>query len=438
MSDALEEAAQAITLVEGALSGVRLLPSFLGADGTKTYYLAMQNNADQRATGGAVLAYAFIQISNGHLSLVDGGAIGHIDEQYGFPGASLPPQLKWYVDHIHRPQAYARLANINFSPDFPVVAGTWATLAEKATGRKIDGAIAIDPIAISYLLGKRKIDVPSYPQPITGDNAVAVIENDQYRLDYPSQAAFPGQVIAAAWQIFQDPSPLVRTMKQMALALKERHIQIWSTDPDQQGQLATLGWDGAVDIGSGDYLFVTDSKLRSNKVDFYTHLAIDYQVTVDAAGGIRSTCAVTVTNDTPPDQPRFIVGPNAYGLNAALISVLAPGEAELEEVDPRSKFPDHSDGEARVFTRELDVLPGEPQSTTFTYTVPGVVTASVAGRVYRLTIQHQAMVNLPDLSVTVTLPPGVSVLQAPGWTVSGNVATFHTSLGQDLVLEIVY
>jgi hypothetical protein len=438
-SEALDQSAQAITLVQGALSGVRLLPSFLGAGGTKTYYLAMQNNADQRATGGAVLAFAFIQISNGHLSLVDGGSIGQIDQEFGFANAKLPPELKWYVDHIHRPQAHARLANINFSPDFPVVAGTWSTMLQDVTGQKVDGVIAMDPVAISYLLGKRKVDVPAYPVPITGTNAVAVIENDQYRLPFPDQAAFPGQVIAAAWQIFQDPSPLVRTMKQMALALKERHIQIWSSDGALEAQLGALGWDGALDSGPGDHLYVTDSKLRSNKVDFYTHLSIDYKATIDAAGAIQATCTITVINDTPPDEPRSIAGPNAYGLNAALISLLAPKGAVLSDSDPTGGgLPDHNEGDARVFTREVDVLPGAPRKVTYTYSVPGIVTTSGSGRVYRLTIQHQPMVNLPDLTVSVTLPPGATVINGAGWTVNGNVATYQTTLAKDLVLEITY
>jgi hypothetical protein len=40
--------------------------------------------------------------------------------------------------------------------------------------------------------------------------------------------------------------------------------------------------------------------------------------------------------------------------------------------------------------------------------------------------------------VSVTLPPGATVIEAAGWTVNGNVATFKTNLAQDLVLEITY
>jgi len=434
-AEALEESAQAIKLAQDALDGVRLLPSFLGAGGTKTYYLAMQNNADQRATGGDVLAYAFVTITDGKLELVEGGGIGQIDIGSGFKNAKLPPELTWYFDRL--PTTVVRLANLNLSPNFPVVASAWSGLIEQRTGRKIDGAIAMDPIAISYLLGKRKIIVPAYPSPINGDNVVAAVENDQYRLEYQQQRLFPAQLIAAAWEIFKDPKPLVRTMRMMGQALGEKHIQIWSVDQEQEGLLAKLGWDGGLKVGAGDYLYVTDSKRVSNKVDFYTRTAIDYQVTIDATGAIHSTCQVTLTNDSPTDESRFIIGDNG-GLNRALLSVYAASGSILESAEPKKGLPVHEEGGAVVFVRTIDVLAGESGSVAFTYSAPGVVTATPAGRLYRLTIQHQPLVNPADLSVTVTLPPGTSVLEALGWTVTGNVATYQGTLTKDLVLDIVY
>jgi hypothetical protein len=434
-ADALEESAQAIKLAQDVLDGVRLLPSFLGAGGTKTYYLAMQNNADQRATGGDVLAYAFITITDGKLDLVEGGGIGQIDIGSGFKDAKLPPELSWYFDHL--PTTVVRLANLNLSPNFPVVASAWSGLIKERTGRQIDGAIAMDPVAISYLLGKRKIEVPAYPGPISGNNVVAAVENDQYRLEYQQQRQFPAQLIAAAWEIFKDPKPLVRTMRMMGQALREKHIQIWSVDQEQEGLLAKLGWDGGLTVGPGDYLYVTDSKRVSNKVDFYTRTAIDYQVTVDATGAIHSTCKVTLANDSPTDESRFIIGDNG-GLNRALLSVYSASGSTLESSQPEKGAPVHEEGGAVVFVRTIDVLAGESGSVAFTYSAPGVVTATPSGRLYRLTIQHQPLVNPADLLVTVTLPPGITVLQAPGWTVVDNVATYQGTLTKDLVLEIVY
>ncbi|HMC36373.1 MAG TPA: hypothetical protein VKK30_00740, partial [Actinomycetota bacterium] len=116
-SDALVQSGKAIKLANDALSAVRVLPSFLGADGPKTYYLGLENNADQRATGGDVLAWAFIRIDHGRLKLLGGGGSSdpHFEPRYGFRGVSLPPDYAWYMAHVREPQAFARLSNGNYT-----------------------------------------------------------------------------------------------------------------------------------------------------------------------------------------------------------------------------------------------------------------------------------------------------------------------------------
>jgi hypothetical protein len=432
-SEAMAQSSQALALIQDALSGAKLLPSFLGADTPKTYFLAMQNNSDQRATGGAVLAYAFVKIDRGKLDLTGGGSVYDFDKQYGFSGLDLPSAIAWYLDHVRN--AYPRLANINYSPDFPVVAQAWSAVLEEATGKKIDGAIAIDPIAVSYLLGKRVIRVPSYDKAITENNIVKVVENDQYRLPFAKQQAFPGQLIGQAWEILKNPTPFVRTLKQMATGIKEKHIQLWSLDPQLQAELEKLGWDGGLHVGKGDYLYVTDNKIRSNKVDYYTHVSVDYSVEIDAGGNAHATCLVMLENDAPPGESRFIIGPNG-GLNEALIGLFVPKGATLESTDPRRGPPEHTEAGAKVFVRTIRVLPGETKDARFVYTVPGVVSTTPAGDLYRLTLQHQPFVNKVQLNVQVTFPSGTVITSAPGWTVKGNVATLQTELTQDLVREI--
>jgi hypothetical protein len=58
--------------------------------------------------------------------------------------------------------------------------------------------------------------------------------------------------------------------------------------------------------------------------------------------------------------------------------------------------------------------------------------------VYRLTIQHQSMVNPAALTVHVTLPEGVTALPSEGWLVDGNEGTFTTLLTQDLTTELAF
>ena len=262
-----------------------------------------------------------------------------------------------------------------------------------------------------------------------------MVENDQYRLPFAAQQAFPGQLIGQAWKILKNPTPFVRTLKQMATGIKEKHIQLWSVDPQLQAELEELGWDGGLHVGQGDSLYVTDNKIRSNKVDYYTHVSVDYSVEVDAKGNAHAICQVTLENDAPPGETHFIIGPNG-GLNEALIGLFVPKGARLESTDPRNGPPDHTEADAKVFVRTLHVLPGDTKTARFTYTVPGVVSTAPTGKLYRLTVQHQPLVNMVQLSVHVTFPSGTTITSAPGWTVKGNVATLQTELTQDMVREI--
>ncbi len=192
---AIVEGQAGIADAQNALAGIRLLPAFLGADGPKTYFVALQNSSDQRGTGGAVLAYAILEVDDGQFTLKQSGGIEDIDdEDHGIRGVPLPPAVQWYIDAAG---VNPRLANgANYSPNFPVVASAWAAMVEKVTDENIDGVIALDPTAIAYALGPRTgIRIDSYPDDITSANAVYVIANDQYRLEKAIQRLIPGELI---------------------------------------------------------------------------------------------------------------------------------------------------------------------------------------------------------------------------------------------------
>ena len=433
---ALDQSAEAITLAERTSLGMRLLPSFLGAHGTKTYLLAMQNNAEVRATGGALLAYGFVQASDGKLKLTRAGSTLDIGDRGVVSGVRLPPSLEWYAHLKQRDRP--RLAGFNRSPDFPLVARAWASIIRKATGQRIDGAIALDPIAISYVLGERRIRVPSYPSAITATNVVKVIESDQYRLPPLQQLLLTGELIRAAWPILSNPHPILPTARQLGAALREKHLQIWSADQEDQVLLGRLGWDGALRVNPGDYLLAVNNQARWNKLDYFVHTKILCDVTVGASGQSHSTCEVRLTNRTPPGQPPIVLGRKRSRVSTSAISLYVPRRAALEAEEPGGGRRPHMEGQALVFYRIIQSLPGRDGVARFTYSVPRVVRSTAAGKVYQLTIQHQPLVNPAEVAIRVTLPHGTTIRSAPGWHVEGNVATFQAVLTRDVVLQIAF
>jgi hypothetical protein len=443
---ALAESTQDLALARNALSASRLLPSFLGADRPKRYFLALQNNADLRGTGGAVLAYAFLVIDHGKLNLTESGRIGDLDDKIGGVNVHVPGPVYWYISHAH---VAPRLANgANYSPNLSLVGQAWSNMIEKITGKPIDGAIALDPVAVATAMGNRKVHIRSYPSPISAANAVKVIENQQYTLPKEEQAAFPGELIGKAWAIFRNPQPFVKTIQQLGEALREKHIQIWSANEQQRSLLAKLRWSGELTPSPGDYIHLVDNKRVANKVDYYAHQKITYRATLGASGAADSTYQVQLTNSTPPNLTYRIAGSHLphYALNRAMMSLYVPDRAQFKSVSPATAIPgyqpagfsQHVEDQFRVFTQTIDSWPGHPGVLTFRYAVPGAVQTNGSTHTYELTVQHQPLLNNADFTAVVTLPAGSVVTSAPGWRLLGNVATYHAILTKDLILRIVY
>jgi cell division protein FtsB len=445
---ALAQSADALRLGRRIEAGVKLLPGFFGADGPKNYFLALQNNADQRATGGASLGYGIVRIDHGRMQLVQGGGIHDLSQGKAFH-VSAPKPVRWYLRHANVPP---RIDNgVNYTPDFPIVAETWAKQVSKAADLHIDGVIALDPVAVAGLLRDQPpIQIASFPDPITSHNLVDVTEHDQYSLPHADQVEFTAQLVQAAFHVLTSPQNVPLMTKELTTALAEKRIQLWSTDPQLQGLLAELGWDGALKQPNGDYLFLVDEKRLSNKVDFYTHQSIRYTLKLDPAGAGEASVRVRLTNDTPSGQPPYIAGKvKPYGLNVAMLNLYVPGGAENASVVPdvpvtfktRPKdFLTHTESQDwLVLTKTVEAWPGNPAEITFQYSLPHIVQATREGEVYRLTIQHQPLANPADITVNVLLPPGVKVTaNDPGWKIANGLATFHAVLTQDITTTLTY
>jgi len=457
--NALTQSAAAVSLAERALSGIRLLPSFLGADGPKTYYLALQNNADERGTGGAVLAYAMVRIDQGRISLLGAGRILDLDLKKGGINVAQPASVTWYTSVT---QVAHRLANgENYSPNFPDVARTWAAQLLKRTGSPVNGVIALDPSGIaSALKSERCFRVADYPSDICGTNVVSITENAQYHLPKPAQDVLAGELVQGAFASITNPTHFLSMVRNLSSALADKHVQLWSADPAQQALLTQLGWNGAiVNKGGGDYLNLAYEKRIGNKVDYYAQENVTYDVTVQPSGGITSTYHLLFENQTPPNQVQDIAGQaRPYGVDIAMFNLYTPKQTRFGSVTPAGDFPpnvvtpsnfsdhvqpkgflQHLEGTFHVFTQTVLAWPGNPGDLTFRYSVPGVIEHTPEGRVYTLTVQHQPMVRPMILTVHLTLPKDADVRSLPtGWSLLNDVATYHGTVSRDFVTQLVF
>jgi len=452
---AVGEAVRAKALADRTLSVMRLVPSFLGAGSEKTYFVAFQQNAALRGTGGSVLAYALLKVQDGALILDQYGSIYNIDNAFrGFP-MRYPKAVQWYVSNAG---VNPRIANgANYSPDFPVVADTWMRQVEVATGEHIDGAVAIDPYAMKAILqGAQPIKTEAFPDPITANNVVQAVEHDQFLLSVAQQKAFPAQLIHRAFNLVLLKPPNVADMlRRLSTSLAEKRVQIWTDQSDEQTLLQGLGWDGGLRPVTGDYVNLVQNNRWGNKIDWWGRQKIAYTASIQDDGSVDSTYRVTLTNGIPtpiPDSfdPGLAGRKPLRGIARDMMSLYVPKDATFGSVDPRTVtgpladevrppgFVQHAEDPFDVFTQTITADPQQAVPLTFRYSVPGVIKTTSEGRVYQLTVQHQPLVNPADLTVRVILPDGATPIDAEGWTVKGNVATYHGTLTRDLVLRLVF
>jgi hypothetical protein len=433
-----DELAHDAGVIRSGLVLTRLLPAFFGGDKAKTYLLALQQASRQRATGGVVTSFGLLKADGGRISLQSGSSIAAHEPPGGFAGVALPSAVDWYVRNV--PGQAPRIDTVNLTPDFPADARAWAALLARGAHRSVDGVIAFDAQAISGMLGRSRIHVPSYPSPLSRSNVVQVVENAQFSLSSEARkAAFSNDLLRAAFGLFADPHPLAVGIQALGGELGQRHVQVWMADRHLQDLVRQVGWDGAVAPGNGDFLSTAENSLGANQVDYFTHTTLSYRLVIDGSGNGRATATARIDNQTPKSEPQPVVGTvSPYALNDVALGLYVPRRARLVRQSPGSGYPEHVEGEARVLTRHVKASPGRPGIATFTYSIPGVVQQTADGRLYRLAVRHQPSVNAQTVDLSVTLPVGASATSARGWTVNGNVATFHGILTRDLTLEIRY
>ena len=160
---------QAADVTEPGARVARLLPPMLGADGPRTYLVAFQNPAEPRATGGIFGSFAVVRADQGKISIIDQGAASRTLGPFDPPVAELTGERP----DLYGPELAQYPQDVNFTPDFPTAARLFAEMYRLRTGTTVDGVLAIDPVALSYMLeGAPPIDVGDGVS-ITADNLVS-------------------------------------------------------------------------------------------------------------------------------------------------------------------------------------------------------------------------------------------------------------------------
>ncbi|MBX9245243.1 DUF4012 domain-containing protein, partial [Actinotalea ferrariae] len=401
VDDARGPLGEAAGVLERADQAATLVPPMLGADGPRTYLVLVLNPAELRSGGGIVGSVAVLDADGGRLALGDRLASRTLPN-----AGDVDPVLGADEVAVHGDRLGSIMQNVTMTPDFPRAAELAIEHWEAAGGAPVDGVLAVEPVALSYLLGVTGPVTAPDGTVLDADGAVRALLHDAY-VRYPEQDATDTFFADAAAEVFATmvtaPGDAPGLVQAFGRSVGERRVALWSAHADEQEVL------GATPLGSAFFgataadqagVFLDDG--TGTKLDYF----LDMDVTVSCADpvpgqGVRAVLVVDLTSHVPADVtalPTYMAtdehGEPSLGVMHTNLTFYSPAGGRVTEI--------RSDGTAVGARRATEA--GRDAAVLTSTLAPGG------------TARYEAVVELPD---------GLSTLGAwrtPGLEGAGTVA----------------
>ncbi|HEX2028578.1 MAG TPA: DUF4012 domain-containing protein [Nitriliruptorales bacterium] len=455
--EALDLSARVLATVSRAERLTAALPPFLGSDGPRRYFLAMQNNAELRGTGGLIGFYAVLTVEDGAFTLSEPQVYGVLDRAPEDPEEDYAPvqASDAFERRYGHTGAAGFFANVNLDPDLPTTARVLLDLYAKRTGQQLDGVIAVDPIGLSAVLAEvGAVTLPpevadpsgSIPNPLPADQLARATMVDVYDVfggNSPERKNYlRGLATASFERLFAGGWDAVAVARRLATAASSGHLQLFSEHDTEQDAFRALGIGGALGVappgqrgshGERDLLAVTANNAGGNKMDVHVGHRIGGEIRLTAPDGDQvqrqATLGVAVDNPLATDgHDPYIVGnclitggaDGCYdgppGLNRTWFTVWAPEPATA--LGARDADGDRLlVGLGRIHGQlAVDHFLETPARSRNHFVVDLAGSAPIgregADLVYRLTLWRQAKAVPDRLELTVVAPDGWDVAGA--------------------------
>jgi Protein of unknown function (DUF4012) len=307
----LEAAGSASAAANRAGQGLKLASALYGPPGSARWFLAFQNPAELRGTGGLIGEYGILESSPSGPKLVK---VEHYEVLNRRTDQGVP-LAKEVADRYERYAIGRDWSAVNIPPDMPTVGGLISELYEQTTGDRIDGVIAADPFAVAEIL---KVNGPIQAGGVWMD-ADSVAEETlvrayvRYEANNDARRQFLDEVARASFEAFHRAlaSKPIDLIRNLGAAARGRHVQVYVADPVGQRIITELGLSGsAVAPTTGDYLMPVGINAGGNKLDAFLRRTVRWRVRLNEEGAAEATAAFSLHNNGPASGlPRYIIGP---------------------------------------------------------------------------------------------------------------------------------
>jgi len=440
------DTAKPVQQAVGGLVGIApLLPDALGANGVKRYLIAIDNQAEMRAAGGAPLSLVLVEFDNGRITIP---IKGQTSTQL-FPPVNRP--VTWYGPggnpfFASNPRT-APFVVTNTHPSLLTsareMAGAWAG----GDYPKVDGVITLDLTAIGAMLDATgPIQSEAYGE-VTGEKLGQILLIDAYakfgQADADVRQAANQQLLDDLLTKLLSGDALVPAAQAVAGTAPGRHFQFWANNAKLEQLAITAGAAGEVnDPTTGDWSAMYTQNGNQSKVDVFQQRDVVVNVQLQADGSARVTQQLNLTNATPADRPALgtfgKIGYETTWLKAAYIMYVPDTATNYGVNYPAGfavrPFTNHKqygrgfadDGYGHKIVRVVGwTPPGGQAAVSVSYQLPaGSFSTDSANEplIYTLRADPQSIWLNSTITVRVTPPAGWAPIVTAGMQVTAGTA----------------
>lgn len=279
-------------------------PLLLGYTSPQRYFVAFQNEAESRGTGGIPGAFGVMVADHGTVTFThfeNDGYLEGVDSGLNFGSA--------YDERWQGFDPTSQYLNSNVDPDFRYAGQIWAAMWQKKTGEHIDGAISLDPTALSHLLAVTGPARLTDGTQISSANIVSLTQSTVYTKFPTNETARKAYLLQIAravdQQILGGASNAKGLYRAAAASASERRLLIWDRDPSTESLLSAGTIGGTIPDTTSAYVGPVIISYSANKLNYY--LKSDVTWISRGCGATRNvTVTMKLTNTAPPGLPKYV------------------------------------------------------------------------------------------------------------------------------------
>jgi len=412
---------QATNLLSDAKPLLEIMPSLLGVEGEKFYFVIFQNDGELRPTGGFMTAYGILKVDKGKITPVLSQDIYYLDSLISRTEPA-PEALVKYVRLPYQEEAkkgikpHWRLRDMNLSPDFRLSMEKFLTYYQKIAGiGKINGILAVDTkVLVELLKITGPVGVPEWGNFSAEIDKRCDCPQVVYRLeelaDKPvstlnlSRKAVIGPLMhSVLLNAFQAPKAKMPLLVEAALkSIYEKHLLVYLFEESGQKAVETFNLGGRIKDYEGDYFHLNDTSFSGAKSNLFIKQAIEQKFEVGQDGLITKTVSITYRN--PASASNCNLEQGGLCLNADYrdwVRLYVPEGSTLIEANGfETEIKTYNELGKTVFEGFFgDKYPLRPKSTAkvvFKYKLPFKVQK---GEDFKLLIQKQPGVESYEYSI---------------------------------------